>query len=572
MKICKLIITPVFFLITSCIAINKDTYVMVPMRDDVKLSTQFIFPENVQNKYPVILVRTPYQKERLSTYYKYFVENGYVLALQNVRGRYNSEGEFEPFVNECEDGYDAIEWIADQNWCNGNIGMIGVSYDGWVQYCAAVESPPHLKTIIPNCSLADLSYDIPYRYGIFTTYCLTWSEIIEMNATADISGNKIKEIYNKDWEVILNHLPVAELDSIVFSKKLGYYQKWIEHNTKDEYWTQACTLEKLKEIKIPVFIQTGWYDSQLLHGKLAYSELSKSANKNVKMIIGPWGHVDKESKFYNGEYIGEAADDINLQSQYLRWFDYWLKDSDNGIMEEPLVQLYAIHSDKWYSDNTYPLINTSVKKLFLSSNNNSNVGDLFFDKDIITNGYDHYKYNPENVSVYKKGMKENPSILKEVLTGRDDYLLYKSESLKKSTTILGQLSATIFASSSAKDTDWYLVLFTMDENENFLDYISLGMLRAKFRNSLEQPELLEKNKIYKYNIDLSHCGLTLEKGQKIGLIITSSIMYPYFAKNLNIGKNNQTEVDYEIAEQKIYHTNEYPSYISLTILNDESKN
>ncbi|MGE4568760.1 MAG: CocE/NonD family hydrolase, partial [Bacteroidales bacterium] len=123
--------------------------VMVPMRDNVRLSTLLLFPESNQPSYPVVLIRTPYQKERLAPHYQFLVENGYVVAIQDVRGRFGSRGVFEPFVKEGPDGYDAIEWIASQPWCNGNIGMIGASYDGWAQYCAAVEKPPHLKTIIP---------------------------------------------------------------------------------------------------------------------------------------------------------------------------------------------------------------------------------------------------------------------------------------------------------------------------------------------------------------------------------------------------------------------------------------
>lgn len=545
------------------------------MRDRIKLSTLLIFPKTNKEKLPVIFIRTPYQKERLAAYYNYFVENGYVLAIQDVRGRFDSEGEFEPFVNEGKDGYDAIEWIASQKWCDGNIGMIGMSYDGWVQYCAAVESPPHLKTIIPNCAIVDLFYDLPYRFGIFTAYSLLWSDIIESEATSDASGRRLQEIYAKNWEQLLKQQPVSELDTKVLSKKLDYYQKWVHHDSKDDYWKQSCFLERIKEIEIPVFIQSGWFDTQLLNSKLAYNALIKSGNKNVKMIIGPWTHGDRESKFYKGQLIGEAADDVNLQNQYIRWFDYWLKGNRNGIPDEPKVQLYALKSDKWISGNTYPLEITSDKKLYLSSANGAllkaSSGDLLFNNKEIKNGIDKYLYNPENVVEYKKEMEGNFGIFKEILKKRDDYLFYKSSPFEKETTIAGQISAKIYASSSAVDTDWFIILMALDYDDNFVNNISFGMLRAKFRNSLEKPELMDKDKIYQFDIDLNHYCITLEKGQKIGLIITSSFLYPYFAKNLNTGKNNQTEIEYKIAEQKIYHTKEYGSFITIPIVNDDQK-
>jgi uncharacterized protein len=560
----------------SCSPSGNDRVIMIPMRDGINLSTKLIFPKSAIKKYPVIFIRTPYKKERLSEYYNYLVQNGYVLAIQDVRGRFNSEGTFEPFINESKDGYDAIEWIAAQEWCDGNIGMIGTSYDGWVQYCAAIEKPPHLKTIIPNCSPIDLFYDAPYRNGIFTAYLLPWVMGIEENATADLTGKKMQEIYSKNWEELLNYLPLSELDKRIFSKRIDYYQKWIQHDSRDYYWKQACSLEKLKEIKIPVFIQSGWFDSQLLHSKLVYNELKKSGNKNIKMIIGPWGHGDRESKYYNGIFIGERAADINLQTQYIRWFDHWLKNKENGIIQEPMVNLYSLNSDKWYNDNTYPLKITSYKKIFLSSsgeaNLNGNNGKLTFDGNKIKPGFDRYSYDPNNVILYKNEMNRNTGILKKLITGRSDHLFYKSEPFDKPTTILGPIYGRIYASSSAFDTDWFVILVILDNNNNFIENISYGMLRARFRNSFDKPELLEKNNIYPFEIDLNHFGITLEKGQKIGVIITSSFLYPYYTRNLNTGKNNQTETDYIVAEQKIFHTKEYPSYISLPILeNKKSK-
>lgn len=571
----KLFVLLTFSLIISCSGINNDRTIMIPMRDRINLSTLLIFPKTNKEKLPVIFIRTPYQKERLAAYYNYFVENGYVLAIQDVRGRFDSEGEFEPFVNEGKDGYDAIEWIASQKWCDGNIGMIGMSYDGWVQYCAAVERPPHLKTIIPNCAIVDLFYDLPYRFGIFNAYSLLWSDIIESEATSDASGRRLQEIYAKNWEQLLKQQPVSELDTKVLSKKLDYYQKWVHHDSKDDYWKQSCFLERIKEIEIPVFIQSGWFDTQLLNSKLAYNALIKSGNKNVKMIIGPWTHGDRESKYYKGQLIGEAADDVNLQNQYIRWFDYWLKGDRNGIPDEPKVQLYALKSDKWISGNTYPLEITADKKLYLSSANGAllkaSSGDLLFNNEEIKNGIDKYLYNPENVVEYKKDMEGNFGIFKEILKKREDYLFYKSSPFENETTIAGQISAKIFGSSNAVDTDWFIILMALDDNDNFVDNICFGMLRAKFRNSLEKPELLEKDKIYQFDIDLNHYCITLEKGQKIGLIITSSFLYPYFAKNLNTGKNNQTEIEYKIAEQKIYHTKEYGSFITIPIVNDDQK-
>lgn len=572
----KLPVLLVSLMMLSCVSKYHDGTQMIPVRDGIKLSTLILFPKMIQKKYPVILIRTPYKKENAVPKYSYFLENGYVLAIQDVRGRFDSEGIFEPMVQESKDGYDAVEWIASQSWCNGNIGMIGQSYDGWAAYCAAVEQPPHLKTIIPNCAPVDLFCDFPYRFGVFMPGILSWCDIIESNATADPTGQKMQMIGNKDWVQLLNHIPVSDLDSIIFSKKLDYYQKWIRHNTKDNYWKQACSLEKLHKIKIPVFIQSGWFDTQLINSKLSYNELVRTGNQKLKLIIGPWGHTDKESLYNDGEYLGEAADDIHLYREYVRWFNYWLKNENNGIMEDPRVQLYARRSNRWHHDNSYPFNNTINLKMYLSSaakaDLKSNGGEITVDPDELHEGADSYSYNPADVLVYTKEIKNKPEILKELFTERDDYLFYKSSPFNKTTTILGSISARIFASSTAPDTDWFAILMLLDNNDNFIDGITFGVLRAKFRNSFENPELLEHNKVYEFNLDMNHNGIAINPGEKLGLIITSSSGYPGIGKNLNTGMNNQTQTNYKIAEQRIYHTKQYLSYISIPIINDSIDN
>ncbi len=561
----------VFIFLTQCSSMPGNKVVNIPMEDGIKLSTLLEFPPINKEHYPVVLIRTPYKKEMLVKKYNYLVQNGYVLVVQDVRGRFASGGEFEPFVKESRDGYQTINWIAKQPWCDGNIGMIGTSYDAWTAYCTAVEQPPNLKTIIANCGVVDLFYDLPYQYGIFKPSSLVWSKIIENKATTDITGKKIQDVYALKWDQLLNHLPLSDLDKKVFQKKLPYYEKWVQHETKDNYWKQGCTLEKTTRIKIPVFIQSGWFDSQLLGSKLAYYQLTKSGNKFVKMIIGPWAHTDTESNYHNGECMEDAAIAIDLRMQYVRWFDYWLKHKENNILSEPMVQLYALESNKWYHNSEYPFQNTSEKKFFLSSsgklNLNTFTGQLITDSTKVTDVIDTYIYNPADIQQYLPQLNEQPQLFQKLLANRNDLLFYKTSAFKQNTTILGPISAKLYASSSAPDTDWYILLMLMDNKDNFIKAINCGMIRAKFRNSMEDQELLEKNEVYGYTIDMSHYGLMLKKGQKLGIVVTSSLLYPYLGKNLNTGKNNQTETDFIIAKQSVYHTDDYKSYISIQLLN-----
>lgn len=553
---------------TSVLARGKKT-MDIPMRDGVKLSTDLYFPDSKEEKYPVILIRTPYKKEVSELDGFAWAKNGYVCAIQDVRGRFASEGEWEPFVNEAQDGYDTIEWLAVQEWCSGKVGMIGASYLGWVQLQAAVQKPPHLVTIIPNVAPPDGFFNFPYEYGSFFTWAaLWWAEVVETEATADISGKRLIDTFKGKDERLFRTLPVVDLDKRIFGKESSYWRRWIQHNTNDSYWERANYLDKLEELDIPVFLQSGWFDGDAIGTKLSYLRLKQSKNKYIKMIVGPWGHSDLAATQVAGHDMGEEAG-IDLLKQYRRWFDYWLKGIDTKILEEPLVQLYVMNANKWLKADTYPLPGTQFIPYYLTSSSGANTlnGDGLLQRQIPVNGkdYDEYEYNPGNPTpgpmiVCKKG--QGPYI--NLIKSRNDILVYNSERLEEPLTIAGPISAVLYASSSALDTDWF-VSFEIIEPDGEAVPLCKGTIRARFRNSTRKPELLEKNKIYKFTIDLWHTGITLEKGSKIRIEITSAF-FPMFSRNLNTGGHNEMETKYVSATQRIYHNNEYPSHLLLPVV------
>lgn len=545
---------------------------MIPMRDGVKLSTDLYFPDSKQQKFPVILIRTPYKKEMSELEGKYYSRRGYVVAIQDVRGRFASEGKWEPFVNEAEDGYDSVEWLAAQDWSTGKVGMIGASYLGWVQFWAASEKPPHLTTIIPNVAPPDPFYNIPYEYGsFFILAALWWAEVVEKEATAELSQKTFFEIGDRKYEDILNHLPVIDLDKRIFGKKNNYWRKWVEHNVNDSYWERANFLEKFEELDIPVFLQSGWFDGDGIGTKLAYLRLKKSKNKYIKMVLGPWGHTDQASSL--GRDVGEEAA-IDLQTMYLRWFDYWLKGIDNKIVEEPLVQLYTLNSEKWLKANTYPLPKTRFSKLYLSSKKGANTlngdGKLIWDIPDKAREYDAYTYDPgDPTPAWQFRLRKGGKRQYERITGsRKDILVYETKPFSEPLTIAGPVSAKLYASSSAKDTDWFVTFQAVTEKGELIPLGNpwgRGTVRARFRNSTQKPELLEENKIYEYTIDLWHTGITFEKGWRIRVEVTSAF-FPFFSRNLNTGGHNEMETKYIKADQKIYHSRDYPSYLLLPVV------
>jgi putative CocE/NonD family hydrolase len=568
--------------------IRRET-AMVPMRDGVKLATDLYFPRAEGQKFPVILIRTPYKKEMGELTGNYYARRGYVVAIQDCRGRFGSEGTWEPFIHEPKDGYDTVEWLGTRDWSTGKVGMIGGSYVGWVQLWAATEKPPHLVTIIPNVAPPDPFYNIPYEYGsFFILGAIWWAEILEKEATADLSGQTMAQINERKYEQIFKSLPVIDLDKKILGRENAYWRKWIEHNTNDAYWQQANFMDKLKGLDIPVFLQSGWFDGDGIGSKLNYFALSQSKNKFIKLILGPWGHTDESSsRLGDFDFGKEAAPD--LQALYLRWFDYWLKGIDNKIIEEPLVQIFVMFSNSWLKGNIYPLPETKFTKFYLNSTKgaNSSLGDGLLSSKLPAGEkeYDQYVYDPGDLTpwpeYYFKSEEETKqekdktidveeyrervkAFHNKVSDERQDILVYQTEPLEEPISIGGPVSAVLHASTSAPDTDWFVTLMDVDE-KNHIMHLVRGTIRARFRNSMEKPELLEENKIYRYEIDMWQTGITFQKGHRIRVEI-SSAMFPMFSRNLNTGGHNEKETKYRKADQRIYHSEQYPSHILLPVV------
>jgi putative CocE/NonD family hydrolase len=575
------------------------------MRDGVKLATDLYFPAvkasagaaaaKVPEKLPVILVRTPYKKDMDEILGNFYAHRGYVLAVQDCRGRFGSQGKWEPFVNEPRDGFDAVEWLAARPWASGKVGMIGGSYVGWVQLWAASEKPPHLTTIIPNVAPPDPFFNLPYEYGAFFILgAIWWAEILEKEATGDLSGKAMAQIGERKYEKILKSLPVFDLDKKILGKKNAYWRQWIEHNTNDAYWARSNFMEKLKALDIPVFLQSGWFDGDGIGSKLNYAALKQSKNKAIKLVLGPWGHTDtSSSRLGDFDFGQEAAPD--LQKMYVRWFDYWLKGIDNKILDEPLVQTFVMFSNKWLTGQTYPLPETKFTKYYLGSGRgaNSSKGDGTLSASApaqagaasAVRGYEEYVYDPADPTPWPeyyfksdeelKNEKDKSVAVEEqkikakafhqnVTDARTDILVFQTEPLGSPVSIAGPISATLYASTDAPDTDWYATLMDVDEKGEIFHLVR-GVMRARFRNSMAKPELLEKGKVYKYELDMWQMGLTFQKGHRIRVEVASA-MFPMFSRNLNTGGHNEKETKFRKATQKVYHTAEYPSHVLLPVV------
>ena len=569
--------------------VQIDHGVKVPMRDGISLSADIYRPQGVE-KAPIILVRTPYKKEMGEIQARYYARRGYVFVVQDCRGRFGSPGVWEPFVNESKDGYDTIEWLAKQPYSNGKVGMIGGSYLGWVQWWAAGTHPPHLVTMIPNVAPPDPFYNVPYEYGAFFLWgAIWWADIVESGATADISGATLSKIGDKKYSKLLQALPVIDLDKAVLGKENPYWRRWIEHPTDDAYWRPADFLDRLKDVNIPVFHQSGWFDGDGIGTKLNYLKMEQYKHSYQKLTVGPWGHTDTAGRMIGDRDFTESAI-IDLQRDYLRWFDHWLKGVDNGIDKEPLVSVFVMGSNKWLHGQSYPLEVTQAQKLYLSSNGSANTekgdGKLTFDAPASNVPADRYTYDPGDPTPEPRFYEESEENEKKVRTAderkaeakayhhkitgeRKDILVYQTDVLTKPLTFAGPVSAVLSASSSARDTDWFMSLMEVNKDGEIFP-LTQGKIRARFRKSMQTPELLKPNEIYEYTIDLWQTGITIPAGSRLRIEVASAA-FPLFSRNLNTGGHNETETKYVTAQQTIYHDVKHPSYVLLPVVMEDLK-
>ena len=533
--------------------------VMIPMRDGVELSTALQFPESGRAPFPVVLLRTAYGKRSQRGYGRFFSQHGYVVAIQDVRGTNTSQGEFQIWQHEKEDGYDTVEWLAAQEWSNGKVGMIGGSYGGWVQLAAAAAKPPHLVTIVPRVPMGDPFFNHVYPYGMFALTHLQALSIFQRMAGRP-SGRELPN----DWRDRLSHLPVVDLYREVLGEENDVWREHLRHAESDSYWEQSNVLRELETVSIPVFLQGGWFDFGGIGTKEAYLHLQESGNRYLKLLIGPWMHSGRLPP--GDEYDWGTNAEVDFMPLFLRWFDAWLKGVDDGILEESMVSLFATGPNRWLEAGSYPLPGTSQLALYLTSAGRANTtlgnGGLQFQEQADGPEYDSYVYDPADPtpSLWFDALETYDTTVRS----RDDILVYETDPLTDSLLVMGPISARLHASSSAKDTDWVVYWRVIDDQDNPVP-MGRGTLRARYRNSPARPELLTEHQIYEYTLDLWHMGMLIEPGWRIRVEIASSC-FPAFSRNLNTGGSNEWDTEYVTAQQRIFHSQRYPSHLVLSVI------
>lgn len=561
-------------------AVKVEKNVAATMRDGVRLKADITRPDTA-DKVPVILIRTPYNKDQYAGYSPFprmAAEQGYAVIVQDVRGRFASEGVFSPYVVDLNDGYDSVEWAAALPFSNGKVGMQGCSYLGAVQWQAAVMNPPHLVAIFPQCTFANGRHFFFFS-GAFDMSWISWlnGRLPDLKRRRGLTGAEASdEEADRQWSTHkwewMNFLPLKDFP--ILKEFCPDYYEWLSHPDDGPYWDFADVEKKHGEVSVPAYNFTGWFDDG--YGQpgairnflgMRRNGRTTEAREGQKLIIGPWTHCNPRSKAGLLDFGPDAA--LDVSALVLRWFDYWLKGIDNGIMSEPPVRYFVMGDNVWKSGTEWPPAGARPTSFFLSSRGAANslygngilVGTKPDDQEP-----DRYTYDPANPVTdhffERPGPHDNRPF--EV---RNDVLVYTSEPLSQDMEVTGDIRAELWASSTAKDTDFVVKVTDVHPSglsQNITPPLS-GIIRARYRDSESKPSLLDPGRVYRFVVDSMSTSHVFKKGHRIRVWISSSL-FPHIDRNMNTGHAFGEDTEMVPASQTVFHDAGRPSRIILPVI------
>jgi putative CocE/NonD family hydrolase len=535
------------------------------MRDGVKLYADIYRPAP-EGKYPVLVVRTPYgvQRENSGVHDKLplFAANGYAVVNQDVRGRYESEGQWDPFRNEAQDGYDTIEWAAKQPWSNGKVCTEGGSYLGHVQWAAASLTPPHLVCAFPAVASTNIYANWITHGGAFRlSFNYGWGVVRMPNRIMlpqwwHTGKDAPPELV---YEKILKHLPLNTGDLRSANYAVKHYRDWIAHPGYDEYWKAISDEERFEKVKVPVHTSGGWFDIFLAGTINGYTGMrarggTPEARSQTRMVIGPWGHGQSQ-KFGDLDFGPEA--DHRLTDYELRFFDHHAKGLKNGLESDlPVKIFYMGAANKWKFEKDWPIPGTQYTPWYLHEG-----GRLSPEAPGQTNSTTNYRYDPEDPvptlggnnccgTPTEAGPKDQ-----QPLQWRADIVRFIGERLAEPIAIAGPVKMQLHAATDGPSTDWMVKLIDVFPDGRAYP-MAEGILRA---NNLKPNETRE------FTIDLVGTALVFDRGHTIRVDIMSS-NFPQFDRNPNTGEPFGSSAKVRVAKQTIHHSKAKASHIVLPVV------
>ncbi len=539
--------------------------VKVPMRDGVQLSANVYFPEG-DGPYPVLLNRTPYVKDSADRAKRIrpYVQAGYAVVHMDVRGRGNSEGIFNPYFQEIEDGHDSLEWCGTQPWSTGKVGTFGGSYEGWTQiFPTRLQSKYHKAAFLMCTPSMHPFHNGAYWSGVPMPIMGMW--------TLFTSGKTNKEhITELDWESVVNVRPLRDL-----MKRLGlsetYRDEHLQHETLDDYYKRLWPDGVMERTIVPCYHVTGWFDDDqkgtLDHfPALALRHPDPEVRHSQKLLIGPWPHRLSIDTSKLGDFDYGSHSMVPLPKEAVRWFDYWLKGVDNGVVDEPRCRMFLMGANRWIDTDAFPAAEARERVFLLGADGptNSLLGRGTLGQAHGSSPASTFTYSPERPAptpFWKENFQNGTNEDLRPIQRRDDILVFTSDPLGDPLNVVGMLTAELYASTTARDTDFVARLSDVAP-DGYAQRLNAGILRLRYREGYERIKLVEPGEIVKIAIDMWATGHQFKPGHRVRLEVTSSA-FPTWAPNFNTGGSVWDEVDPIIAENTVYHSAQYPSRLIL---------
>jgi putative CocE/NonD family hydrolase len=556
---------------TQRVVVERD--VDVPMRDGTRLSADIYKPKKTGSGappgYPVIAVRTPYGKRnkehRHSLMGDIFSTHGYVFLVQDVRGKYDSEGDFYPLLQESNDGEDTIRWIASQAWGNGKMGMFGASYFASTQWLAAVSGLPYLKALVPMM-VPQSAYQMWLDGGVYRwNQTLLWHWLNQ--------SSEARQLDEVDWRQAVWSLPLREADG-AFSGKSDAFRDWMSHPVPDDFWSAMSADHRVESIKAPALMMAGWFDPFLEPMLEDYRRMTGEGGSQEarasRLIIGPWTH-GLAHRFRHIRF-GKTAGATRQIAAILKWYDHWLKEPEGGFREEDPVKIFVMGRNVWRTEKEWPPQRADEIDYYLHSAGGAGQpeshGSLRAELPLEEKP-DSYVYDPADPAPTAGGrlVFDNVPVGPQdhgKIGERKDVLTYTTAPLERDMEVTGTVRLCLYASSSARDTDFVARLLDIYPDGKAINLAS-GIIRGRFRDSTAYATFLVPGERYRFDIRVGSTSNLFARGHRVGLQISSSD-FPKYDRNLNTGGAIGRSKEMERANQTIYHDRQSPSYLRLPVM------
>jgi uncharacterized protein len=551
--------------------VKVETAVSMKTRDGVVLVADVYRPE-AEGRYPTLVQRTPYDRKGATMDAMFLAGKGYAVVLQDTRGRFGSEGEFYPFRHEAEDGYDTIEWAAEQPWSNGKVGMFGSSYVGATQMLAATQKPPHLVAIFPYVTADEYYEGWTYQGGaLMEWFTSSWSSGLAVDTLRrkSMPGTGPLEWVKRDP---LREYPLLQPPD---PRDLApYFRDWVTHETDDDYWKAVRVRDHFGEMTVKGLHGAGWHDIFLrgsIRNYLGLREIAatQEAREGQRLLVGPWAHAATSPEGKIGDVVFGPAAVLDMAGTIGEWFDYALQDVQNRFAGKR-VRLFVMGDDVWRDEDEFPLARARETRFYLGSGGGRATGVLT-EKAPRKSPPSEYEYDPANPVPTLGGrlccgtaMTPGPTD-QSPNEGRLDVLVFSTPPFVRELEVTGFVSLELFAASSAPDTDFTALLVDVGP-DGYARFLADGIVRARYRKSTAGPAVpLTPGQVERYRIDLWATSNVFKAGHRMRVYVSSS-NFPRFDPNRNTGEPIADATGGVKARQTIYHDAARPSALVVPVI------